>query len=210
MSAQTTVKERPILFSGAMVRAILEGKKAQTRRVITPQPWWPSEAAPDAISDMCPGFIDGAGVAHRCPYGQPGDRLWVRETWRVGSADRNTIWYRDNGVRVLADAAENLAGKFLGDKWRPSILMFRWASRLTLEVTDVRVERLQDISEADAREEGIPPKYCDGSGCTCEQDVIGEYAELWDALNASRGYGWDVNPFVWVLTFRRLNQENAS
>lgn len=177
-------RERPILFSGPMVRAILAGTKTQTRRVVKVEP----------------GKLD-VGENPACPYGVPGgSRLWVRETWYDDNATRDAepiptshddfIHYRADGE--AHDQFEELDG-FL--RWRPSIFMPRWASRITLEVTEVRVERLQEITEADAWAEGIAAHVV---------RPIHDYAALWDSLNAKRGFGWDTNPWVWVVSFRRL------
>lgn len=205
------IKERPILFSEPMVDAILTGAKTVTRRVIKPQPvlfgkdenhpgeWWMP-----------------VGGIHRdrweCPYGEIGDRLWLREAWRVGSSDRNTIWYKDGCFIALPDTAENLSGKFLGDKWRPSIHMYRWASRIDLEITDVRIERLQDITEEDAKVEGVPidDAPCDHVRFSCEDvrclgpGYRASFCELWQKLNGRRGFGWNENPFVWRVQFKRI------
>jgi hypothetical protein len=173
-----TSNEKPILFSAPMVRAILEGRKTMTRRVVKPQP----------ESDQDDGH---AGLIQDCPYGQPGDRLWVRETFSTdGCACYEpcfcpSVWYKAD------DLSED---KELQPKWCPSIFMPRWASRIILEVTGVRVERLQEITNAGALAEGIEP-----SGVP--RTYVGDFAALWDSLNAKRGYGWDTNPWVWVIGF---------
>jgi len=185
------MKERPIIFSASMVRAILEDRKTQTRRVIKPQPT--GELA--GIAGVKVGFLkyepryiwrDEHGELTkwlRCPYGDPGDRLWVRETrWRGGG--------------YAATDPPNLAneGKV------PSIFMPRWASRITLEITGVRAERIQDISMHDALSEGAEPLHSDfhdGSHC------IGWFKRIWDSINAKRGFGWDANPWVWVIEFKK-------
>lgn len=221
-------KERPILFSGPMVRAILAGAKTQTRRVMKVQPIG-GHGGPHArlvMADDAPEkWRDCYDVRVFCPYGQPGDRLWVRETWR--SPEKNlAAWGR------VAYQADGVAGAWMGDggggrifvhhgylvgfnhtekagywcgpskygdRWRPSIHMPRWASRLMLEVMDVRVERLQDIKEHDAIAEGI------GSPMLRDCKVVPKFRELWDDLNAARGFGWDANPWVWVISFRRCD-----
>ena len=137
-------KERPILCSAPDVMAILDGRKTQTRRIMKPQPnrTWPDEVTPH-WSVGGNRTLPGASNPLRCPYGVPGDRLWVREAWRLpDGAPKGWVDYRADDTRD-------------GFKWKPSIHMPRWASRITLEVTDVRVERLQDISEADAMAEGV-------------------------------------------------------
>jgi hypothetical protein len=184
------MKEKPILFSGEMVRAILEGRKSQTRRVVKVR----------GVSDDVAGWLHymARAVDMECPYGKPGDRLWVRETW-----------LRDGDVTIYkADLAKVLADSWNGH-WRPSIYMPRAASRIALEVIKVRVERVQDISHNDACIEGAPsePELNDyGTGSI----YIDWYANLWDKLNAKRGYGWKVNPWVWVVEFKQVNGgENA-
>lgn len=210
------MKERPIMFSGEMVRAILDGRKTQTRRVVKPQTLELFEAAiqlgevTDFFTDAID--VDWAYVGGFCPYGQPGDRLWVRETWADHCAADATcaIHYRAGGCRAML-CADSGAGDpvGLGDelpenpirppKWRPSIYMPCWASRLTLEITAVRVERLQDISRGDAMEEGCP-----FANMAKGDDPRRWYAELWRSLNGPDS--WAKNPWVWVIEFRRLAQ----
>ena len=187
------MRERPILFSGAMVRALLDDRKTQTRRVVKA----PKGSAPEY-----------AGVDFACPYGAPGDRLWVRETWaRSGRADgtrfRVVHYQATDTLRTIPDAPGEQSE--IDYRWRPSIHMPRWASRITLEITDVRVERVEDISDADAEAEGCTggghvPEYSEESPATPYE----EYAWLWDTLNEKRGYSWNSNPWVWALTFRRV------
>jgi hypothetical protein len=173
-TAATEVKERPILFSGPMVKAIIEGKKTQTRRVIKPQPEtaWTEWMITINLNGDNRYWVDGKPTMHlnmkkdyddkgECPFGKPGDRLWVRETWkRASMATPDGIMYAaDNLLRWFDGtdpAAASSAVKFPRDgKWKPSIFMPRWASRITLEVVNVRVERLQEISEEDAIAEGV-------------------------------------------------------
>lgn len=212
------VKERPILMCGDMVRATLRevDPKTQTRRVVVPQP---------ALGPL--SFIDGpprwgqvvAGHAvgksgfnsfdwWKCKYGQPGDRLWVRETWGICSAlgdgrpePGHMIYYAASGCSKDGTQAKEFPN-WPVSRWRPSIHMPRWASRITLEITDIRVERVQDISLADIEAEGTPYSLDPAKrpvGSRTEQ-----YAALWDSINSKRGYGWDVNPWVWVVAFRRV------
>lgn len=183
------MKERPIIFSGEMVRAILEGRKTQTRRVVKPQPW-PVETV-DTERHVIVSHPDKLRVPP-CPYGQPGDRLWVRETWwhpRATEAHIDNVAYRADGEMPCHLVETN---------WRPSIHMPRWASRILLEVTDVRVERVQDISEADVQAEG-----CTGSPFGPMGDAV-LFPRVWDSINAKRGHDWDTNPWVWVVSFRVL------
>jgi hypothetical protein len=183
------MNEKPILFSGEMVRAILDGRKTQTRRVMKPQP------------RQLENHIAIKNRKRHCPYGKPGDLLWVRETWAsheymddtrpsdfTKSAQMLPLWYRAN----------NQMYNFNQGKWRPSIFMPRWASRITLRVTDVRVERVQDISEADARAEGVLKA---GGASLSLYAARHHFSQLWDRINAKRGYGWDINPWVWVVEF---------
>ena len=179
------MKERPILFSGPMVQPVLDDKKTKTRRVI---PW--------LASLEC------------CPYGVPGDRLWVRETWTTESPrwDGEKPEAFMDSVLTHNDALLYKATDKDADRiWRPSIFMPRWASRITLEITDVRVERLQDISEADAEAEGATPQVVLPGDAV---SYVAGFYWLWDSINAKRGYGWDRNPLVWVITFRRLKGES--
>jgi hypothetical protein len=220
------MKERPILFSGPMVRAILAGTKTQTRRVVTHE--WThgfekkrkfvraSDAKDDFVAFSEPyTSIGGEPVWFyswgncrwlRCPHGMPGQKLWVRETWAyerdgTGCPDDTGILYRatDPGW----DDEET------GLRWRPSIFMPRSASRILLEITDVRVERLQEISEADARSEGITDGGCLNCGnsepCGCPDpspDARDAFAWLWQSINGS--HSWHANPWVWVVSFKRL------
>lgn len=214
------MKERPILFNGEMVRAILDGRKTQTRRILGNKKVWPS----DIIQDT--DWIDGKEVSlgfesddHgwlntelMCPYGQPGDRLWVRETHAIVP---RTAYAQSTGVEQVAspfdshDAAVFREGweRSKPGRWRPSIHMPRWASRITLEITAVRVERLQDISEEDAQAEGagIPLTGHDDDFCR------GVFMELWKSVYGAES--WKLNPWVWVLEFKRLErtqQEQAA
>jgi hypothetical protein len=202
--------ERPILFSAPMVRAILDKKKTQTRRVVKFSGWPDEESQQDKhriykavfrCDDGSFGWLsgedtDGKFSAHlkpypgtQCPYGTPGDRIWVRETWR----DTNTF-----GIQYRADFEETEV--MHGGKWRPSIFMPRGACRLTLEVTGVRVERLQDITDDAACCEGV-----DLTNTSIPTYATQRFQKLWDSINAKRGFGWEVNPWVWVVEFRSLS-----
>lgn len=205
------MSEKPILFSTEMVNAILEGRKTQTRRVIKPQPVFNPEFPPKTWIYDPDGKPDTA-LAWRTPdnlcgvafsgKGIPGDTLWVRETWGVS-------WQFDhlspsqippnpqNGTTVLYKATD---AKFDG-KWRPSIFMPRWASRITLAITAVRVERVHDISETDCIAEGITDNG-DGVGVLNHKYGMQKtlYAELWDTINGKK-HPWQSNPWVWVVEF---------
>lgn len=180
------MKERPILFSAPMVRALLDGSKTQTRRVFKAKNGgvWPHK------NDL-PGMRQ---ILRNCPYGQPGDRLWVRETWAYGTHAMASKDPEAEGPWVYA--ADNMqAHGRLCDRWSPSIHMFRTASRITLEITGVRVERLHDISEADAVAEGV------GIRCHSPMAVL-EYSMLWESINGPGS--WEANPWVWVVEFKRV------
>lgn len=210
------MKERPILFSKPMVLALLAGTKTQTRRVVKPQPAGKfigllerpirsMQEAPVLRAWFGAGPGEGTSVEVTCPQGKTGDQLWVREAWRADS-DFDGMPPRDlgEGAHVWYEAGAGLSGlRGLSrqGKLRPSMFMPRWASRITLEVTGVRVERLQDISEVDARAEG----------CRCNEDTLAEtgfatyrdaYKALWETINGDTS--WDLNPWVWAIEFRRL------
>ena len=229
------MSEKPIIFSGPMVRAILAGTKTQTRRVV-------KVAAKNLVFDLVKAWKDGPqpfnageylhvpfrhkdedwshGKSERvfCPYGQPGDRLWVKETfqplWKTEEpGDYKTgegykINYVATGGRVEWCDEVTTDGE-ITDKVTPSIHMPRWASRLTLEITAVRVERLQEISVGDAMAEGVLPQDCPllhaggrgGQGFSC--DYIGGYRALWESIHGAGS--WALNPWVWVIEFRRID-----
>ncbi len=192
--------ERPILFSAEMVRAILDGRKTQTRWVIKPQPtgatsWLPHMEA----SGFYPNKIGAEPERLVCKYGAPGDLLWVRETWARHAS----------GVDYAADFAA--VSRPQAGPWRPSIHMPRWASRITLEVKSVRVERLQDISEDDARAEGAPADWEPGVARALMQAVMPTacfsphltgFARLWNHIHGPGA--WDANPWVWAISFERV------
>ena len=208
------MKERPILFQGAMIRALPPGPKTQTRRAVKlgdiPAAaqfagWQQQDPHPPAAMFTWPErVVQGRAVVTGvgglcCPYGQPGDRLWVRETfsgphymearghWPSLPPSRwsteSPIWYWADGEPADGDWTRP----------RPSIHMPRWASRITLEITSVRVERLADISTQDCWAEGIPSSP--------DVNPIHEYQDLWESINGPGS--WNVNPWVWVVEFRR-------
>ena len=205
-----TTKERPILFSGPMVRSILEGRKTQTRRIVKLKRHDGFEVGPNYEGEHWP--VRG-GDRMPCPYGKPGDRLWVREKSRVASVTTgNRAWYSldyadggGSGVipgeipgKWFPEMSHNIDGSI---RWKPSIHMPRWASRITLEITGVRVERLQDISEADAIAEGV--ECCSGwIGHAGEPRRI--FCDLWKSINGAES--WAANSWVWVVEFRRCEQ----
>ncbi|MGP1224193.1 morphogenetic protein [Serratia sp. CY38905] len=225
------MKERPVIFNGEMVRAILDGRKTQTRRVMKVQPessgfglrfiteslnnrdtgkyFW-------SQSDAC-GINKSRSKPFLCPFGQVGDRLWVRETFQGPLIPEDELseylganpdkfqspayceYAADGGAKPeYVDSDENTRYG-----WRPSIHMPRWASRITLEITAVRVERLNDISEEDAKAEGAPTELC----------IIGEkhymgFRTLWQSIYGEES--WGANPWVWVIEFRRVEVRDAS
>ena len=240
----TTIKERPILFSAPMVRAILEGRKTVTRRAVKPQP---EVREVDMIGPMMTFKNKRGGhwlypnakaqIIADCPYGQTGDRLWVRETFALlGNEDGCCIDWQDNlvkgderdaariyrascppgdyGLNQIPAKAEwkpDTEAMEYDDAWRPSIHMPRWASRILLEITDVCVERLQDISDKEIEAEGIcldaladgQDRYdmCHaGSGADGRPTLRTAWRHLWE----STGGDWEANPWVWVVEFKRV------
>ena len=211
--------EKPILFSAPMVRAILEGRKTQTRRVIKPQPEKDLDPM-TVIAAWDAGFIDV-----KCPYGKTGDRLWVRERFIVTGFSEGWEEVKESGfefesascqvkyianecfrdieeltVGGCANEIEQARRAYLSGRG-PSIHMPRWASRITLEITDIRVERLQDITQADACAEGVLLKSleaCDSFNTTPER----QFCKLWKDINGPES--WDKNPFVWVIEFKKI------
>lgn len=184
------MKERPIIFSTEMVRAILDGRKTQTRRVIKSQP-----NSNDYWQRAKGHLVPIEKVARYCPYGQPSDRLWVRESF--GFLIGGTISYRAN-----CDSWHLKHGYTI--KWKPSIHMPRWASRIYLEITEVRVERLKAITVIDLVDEGIEPQYEFDTNAYNEPPMFKAFIALWDSLNAKRGYSFETNPWVWVISFKRI------
>ena len=216
------MKERPILFSGPMVRAILEGRKTQTRRPVKPQPpAYIDELYGGELRQQAPyqlechesgcvlgyGFEDDNGLLYRCPFGVPGDRLWVRETFATINRLAGCELYRqgkDDGVRYRATWAKSHSWG-----WRPSIHMPRWASRITLEVVIVRVERVLDITESDAEAEGFEATFDrDGSAYGALLITARErFLTAWRDIYGQESL--DANQWVWVVEFKRLEQESA-
>ena len=236
------MKERPILFSGPMVRALLAGTKTQTRRVVQNphrndagfvlqdygKGFWPYRSHDGESGCYLDRQKDGDYYSEaplRCPYGQPGDRLWVRETW-MPDAPRNGEWpdvsFYGCGMSPLSDIPEcyrhpwhclyratHYGCELVG--WKPGMHMPRWASRILLEVTEVRVERLQDISDDDAAAEGCPCYVCsrimdgrseDDCHCFHKRGDARDYRNLWEDINGPES--WAANPWVWAVNFKVL------
>ncbi|ESA38518.1 hypothetical protein N836_31760 [Leptolyngbya sp. Heron Island J] len=229
----TKPKERPILFSGPMVRAILEGRKTVTRRVPSTEVCVNhDEHHPYAIRDKKALWhtyktLDEF-VERRSPHGSPGNVLWVRETWRPCWWDEDFVDVRleykaDGEKRDVSPSyevwnptsLENLHiavsnQSWVGDdwkpenvKWRPSIFMPRAACRLKLRITDVRMERLHEITAAQCIAEGIEIERSINTACG-EAEAFNKFIELWDGINSARGYSFESNPYVWVVEFERL------
>ena len=211
--ANSSVVERPILFSAPMVRAILEGRKTQTRRVMKHPEYMGclTGDCPHTYQSECDLDVK-VWASENCPYGVPGDRLWVKETFRLRADmdDRppSLDWWK-KGAWYEADGPNEPSGCAGGaGKLRPSIFMPRWASRITLEITEVRVLRVQEISEEDAKAEGV------FGGCTvCGDSENGDciehtpsctdgFANIWMHINGEDS--WHANPWVWALTFKRV------
>jgi hypothetical protein len=214
---QPEVKETPIIFNGPVVRAILEGRKTQTRRVIKPQPasdmklahedgggnwiFWSGPIAQDMAAFTKKAYPNGEGI--KCPYGKPGDRLWVREALRW----TNYLVYDADREPVDPDLIP--AGIRIGRDYLPMTHMPRWASRITLEIKSIRVERLQDISEAGAIAEGMRKHDASGVWSTgvnplCYPTARDAFAAGWDTINTKRGYSWEANPWIWLIEFKKL------
>jgi hypothetical protein len=225
--------DRPILFSAKMVRAILDGRKTQTRRVapirelnILQHPgnmitWSVSflKAVKGVLSSHSGGkFSDLQArsiiASQFNPYGKPGDLLWVRETWGAVSPTDEPVPLTQCEIEYRADlppGCTDRPGEWPADegngpevpKWRPSIHMPRWASRITLRITNIRVERLQDISETDARAEGCPyPAEWAGRFVDRDETAKTWFKSLWNHINGPGA--WDDNPWVWVVAFERV------
>lgn len=238
---------RPILFNDEMVRAILDGRKTQTRRVF-PKNYAQYEIdEPRGPEDYEAGYPficdndDCFSAVECCPYGQPGDRLWVREAWRIGAwqlwSEAVAIDYRADSfcrrewIRIGDDDGGEAFDKYLKQsiadakaaglsadedgyyhwkagespcRWRPSIHMPRWASRITLEITDIRCQRLQDIPTADVWAEGIEEvRYAGDEHGNLRGSVLEDYRALWDSI-AKPGTLWSDNPWVWAISFKRV------
>ncbi|EHO4367997.1 hypothetical protein KLD00_004569 [Escherichia coli] len=188
------MKERGMIFNDEMVRAILGGNKTQTRRIVEEKFYGRAVAA--------------ELLAKHCPYGQPGDRIWVRETYRVhgNATDVATLVYRASVRNSWTEQTHRVpvevCNKPVSEKWTPSIHMPRWASRILLEITDVRVERLHDMSEADAKAEGATPATYKITPPEAVYRV--GFGDIWRSIYGQDN--WLSNPWVWVIEFKRIQE----
>ena len=226
----TAVKSKPILFSGPMVKAILDGRKTMTRRIVKPQPdescWFPADARLAWSNGVQVEQVNGKQlVVKRCHYGQAGDRLWVREQHWFRKDDGITAYF-DGSIRthITAGFPNHYCPatkpppddwpnnhKELGFRSVPSIHMPRWASRITLEITGVRVERLQEISNADAEAEGVRATEWAAKPLPLREQSLSvvklAFSHLWESINGKGS--WEANPWVWAIAFRRLEPPHA-
>jgi hypothetical protein len=200
------MKERPILFNGVMVKAILDGRKTQTRRIIKPQP-----DSDGGITGTCCEITDD-DAANMCQFGSVGDHLWVREAFYndiPDAQDLEHVYYRADGT-CCEQIPECACAEVGGPRWIPSIHMPKWASRITLEITDVRVQRVHEISAKDIIAEGAVerPHFDNHLG---KMPVSAFDGKAYPDLRSLWGHGWDSiyknyrdNPWVWAITFRKL------
>ena len=217
------VKERPIIFSGEMVKAILDGKKTMTRHLVKFKDFTTDSITPLHI-ELAEGryclFNERNGwlIGYpKCKFGEIGDRLWVRETWQEIGPDCLLTYKATYPSDLYAKRPElenvpPLAGlKERGYLWKSPMFMPRWASRILLEITDIRVERLQDISEQDCEKEGLrilpaSGRYVVNPGDQhfggASHDAVEVFSWLWDSINAKKGYPWSSNPWVWAIELK--------
>ncbi|EDV4899420.1 hypothetical protein K0L59_004258 [Salmonella enterica] len=203
------MKERGMIFNAEMVSAILSGRKTQTRRPIKWEQTRFTEIAERDDGSLWPWAEDcerGGDIWFACPYGEIGDRIWVRETFRVHSraTDVATLVYRASVRNSWTEQTHRVPVAVCNkpatpEKWTPSIHMPRWASRILLEITDVRVERLRDLSEEDAKSEGITPS---AGGVLPGWEYRINFRDLWMDIYGTDN--WEANPWVWVIEFKRV------
>jgi hypothetical protein len=224
------MKERPVLFNGEMVRALLDGRKTETRRPIKPQPimmdsgvWYPSNQPGDTRNRTGLHYANEEHMRRGMPvdfspWGQPGDKLWVRETFVLENTDDvpdgvpHQIEPGEWGTEIYphyraTEPEPHIVPEGLEDpyddrtRWSPAVFMPRWACRIVLEITSVKVERLQEMGENEAIAEGATPGAI--------EHHLSVFAREWDALYAKRGLGWNDNPWIWVVAFRHLSSPTA-
>ncbi len=205
------MKSHPMLFTGPMIRAILEGRKTMTRRVMKPQPdshsfqgwWYPEKGHKKALHYANKTHLRHSLARDFAPI-QPGDTIWCRETHFYCLGSDSTIYKADTDKR--GESLQDNVGTMNPEKlrWKPSIHMPRWACRLKLEVVSVRVERVQDITDEDAIAEGVVKHYFAQDGVLANDEGMYRpvFKSLWNSINAARGFGWDNNPYVWVYEFK--------
>ena len=239
------IKEHPIIFSPAMVRAILDGTKSQTRRIMKPQPFMQPILARHLAKRGWPEWYTEDSLWRKfCPYGSIGKKLWVRESWRIGAWNEddeqiavdyiadgycrkewldvplderdmfNRFWIQSSDDAAKSSIKPDGEGKYHWEpgqspcRTRPSIHMPRWASRILLEITNIRIERLQSISSSDAEAEGIEHlcgMWRDYHSVQHAQiKAVDSYRTLWESINGKGS--WDINPFVWCISFRRIDR----
>lgn len=213
------MNEKPVIFNGQMVRAILDGRKTQTRRIVKPQPPVSGTLVQKSHNGLEPLYFVGGYLLPRCPYGEPGDYLWVREThsWVTLAEnefglplDRRTKEGRPVRMIYRADAEFEGWAKAFPTRWRPSIHMPRWACRIILRIEEVRVERLKNICPADVWAEGIDPRpylfQASKASRVINRDkwARAQFKRLWDSINGRRGFSWKTDPWVWVVKFSKV------
>lgn len=207
------MKETGLPMIAPMVLATLADLKTNTRRVMLPQPinvdehgrWYRMPGGGESLN------------CYDCPYGGPGDRLYVREACAIGWHDGGPLavdYHADGKRRIFepdTDQKAQAAAAYIGDSRRPPFLMPKWAARIWLEIVSVKVQRVQEITLDDCKREGIAP-YTFAKGALAEPppDPRWKFIELWDGLNAKRGYSWESNCWVWAITFRRLRESELS
>jgi len=206
---------KPIIFSTPMVQAILDGRKTQTRRVVKIN-GCPITSPKESLELTKEGLIYHSFCSmsgYYKPLCQPGDILWVRETFCEVPYEHNHVPIKGGHITIPKYAYKADSERDYTGIWKPSIHMPREAARLFLRVTNVRVERLHDITENDARNEGVKdpydyqePSYYDQPHVRGMEINKSAFAGLWDSLNAKRGYGWESNPWVWVIEFEKINK----
>ena len=222
---EARIREKGLIFNSEMVRAILDGRKTQTRRPIKWKQTRFTEIGEREDGSKWPWSEDAEHACdfwHPCPFGAVGDRIWVRETWSSDFANyypNDRVWYAaDNNRQLDIDMVDGVRGIYSPEsdvhvpfRWHPSIHMPRWASRILLEITDVRVERLNAISQADAIAEGAPPSH-PSIDCVSQEYGFPDFSRSWFGQTWQHIYGeesWDANPWVWVIKFKRIEELTA-